>query len=276
MDIIPSHWNRILKSKKTLILAIALLSLAVSKFNFLQQGGGKPQDYGKETYVLRVIDGDTIELSNGEKVRYIGIDTPEIRKKEGTRWIYSPRPYAEAAKNFNRKLVAGKRVKLEFDVEKRDRHKRLLAYVYAGEKMINLEMLKQGYAMLYTYPPNVKYVEKFIEAQRFARENKKGLWGEMAEDIISSAEAGQNVGLIKMVETQVYNTFLSDKVLILNCRDNFKVVIFRKNLLYFPKEALRSPEIYFKHKNIRVCGVIKVYRGAHEIVLRDPSQLEIL
>lgn len=263
------------KNKSIYILAILFLAIAFSLARTLQHAPVATKGTGS-AYVLRAIDGDTIELSDGQRVRYIGIDTPELRERDGSDWVYRPMPYAEEAKAFNRKLVEGRSVILKFDVQKMDKYNRLLAYVYAGDKMVNLEMVRQGYAMIYTYPPNVKYVEEFLAAQKEARKNNRGLWVDLDTNIIPASEAKENLGLIRMVEADVLSTFLSDNVLILNCRDNFKVAIFRNNLEYFPKEALRSPEGYFKYKTIRVYGVIKDYKGSSEIVLHDPSQLEIL
>jgi len=265
-----------MKRKKKLILAIVLMVVVFSATGLLQHVGGSSKNYKKGVYVSNVVDGDTIELSNGEIVRYIGIDTPELRKKEGSRWVYAPMPYAEAAADFNRKFVEGKSVKLEFDVQKMDRYNRLLAYVYAGSKMVNLEMVREGYAMIYSFPPNIKYGERFLEAQNEARDNNRGLWKDLARGVIFSSEAKKNIGLIKAVETEVMDTYISEKVLILNCRDNFKVVIFKGNFKYFPKMLERSPHSYFRYKTIRVYGVIKDYKGSCEIVLHDPSQLEIL
>lgn len=258
--------------KKIYLIVVIFMAFVL----LLARVGIAPRSCQDGLYASHIIDGDTIELSNGQRVRYIGIDTPEVREKKGLGWFYNPRPYAKEAKDFNQRLVSGKPIRLEFDVQRNDKYGRLLAYVYAGEKMVNLEMVKEGYAMIYVYPPNIKYGEEFLEAQRFARENEKGLWSSLESSIISSSQARQNVGTIRMVEAQVYDTFLSNKLLILNCRDNFKVIIFRDNLKSFSKEVLRSPESYFKYKTIRVYGVIKEYKGAYEIVLHDPSQLEIL
>lgn len=119
-----------------------------------------------ETYVLRVIDGDTVALKGGQRVRYIGIDTPE-----------KGRPYYLEAKKENEKLVLGKKVRLEFDVEKQDKYGRTLAYVYVGDVFINAELVKNGYAMVYTCPPNVKYAKTFLALQREARKAERGLWG---------------------------------------------------------------------------------------------------
>lgn len=118
--------------------------------------------------VLRVVDGDTIELSGGEKVRYIGIDTPETGN--------GGECFFEEAKKKNEELVLGKTVRLEKDVSERDRYGRLLRYVYVGDLFINKIMVEAGYAKVSTYPPDVKYQETFIEAERYARESNLGLW----------------------------------------------------------------------------------------------------
>ena len=125
--------------------------------------------------VDRVVDGDTIKVRIGDKVetvRYIGVDTPET--VHPTRGI---EPYGIEASNFNKKLVEGKTVRLEFDVERRDQYGRLLAYVYVDTLFVNAELLRQGYAQLMTIPPNVRYVDLFVRLQGEAREAKRGLWG---------------------------------------------------------------------------------------------------
>ena len=233
---------------------------------------------GKYYTVNRVIDGDTIELSNRERVRYIGIDTPEVREKKDSEWIYNPRPYAEEASAFNKKLVEGKSVRLEFDVQKRDKYKRLLAYVYAGEDMANLEMVKQGYGMIYTYPPNVKYTEKFLEAQKEARDNKRGLWSDLDSEKgrITTAQAKDNIGMVRMIEARVIDTYLADKLLILKFKDKFKAAIYKNNIPDKYKDMMRSPNAYFRDKTVRVYGIIKQYKGYPEIMLHDMSQLEVL
>lgn len=124
-------------------------------------------------YVKRVIDGDTILLANGQRVRYIGIDTPE------TKHPYRPvEEMGEEAYLYNKDLVEKKWVRLEFDVEKRDKYNRLLAYVYVGDTFVNAKLIEDGFAQVYTVSPNIKYHELFLKLQRQARQNKRGLWGE--------------------------------------------------------------------------------------------------
>lgn len=263
-------------NKARFLLAAITVSLAFSIVKFSQHAEVTENDYSGGVQASHVIDGDTIELSGGQVVRYIGIDTPETRKRKDTEWIYDPKPYAEEAKNFNRQLVEGKPVRLEFDVQQKDRYNRILAYVYRDDLMVNLEMLRQGYALIFTHPPNVRYMKEFLNAQKEARENRRGLWADLEKNIISASKARENFGSIRMVETEVMDTFISEKVLILNCPDNFNVVIFKDNLVYFPAIAIRSPDGYFKNKTVRVYGLIKDYKGNPEIVLYDSSQIKIL
>ena len=122
----------------------------------------KPENLVK---VTRVIDGDTIEIEGGQRVRYIGMDTPE------TYTCY----YSESTSR-NKELVEGKIISLEKDVGEKDRYGRLLRYVYVGDILVNEVLVKEGYAQVYTYPPDVKYNERFLAAQKEARENNKGLW----------------------------------------------------------------------------------------------------
>lgn len=117
--------------------------------------------------VTRIIDGDTIECDGVDRVRLIGIDAPERNQ----------RPYgAMATRAATRMVPPGSRVELEEDVEPRDRYGRRLAYVWADGTMINWLLVREGWAVLLTYPPNVQYVEWFVAAQRQAREERLGLW----------------------------------------------------------------------------------------------------
>lgn len=121
--------------------------------------------------VTRVVDGDTIEIEGGEKVRYLGIDTPETVDPRKPVQCFG----IEASKK-NKELVEGKTVRLEKDITDRDKYSRLLRYVWVGDLFINLELVKQGFAISYTYPPDVKYQKEFLAAEREAKEAERGLW----------------------------------------------------------------------------------------------------
>jgi micrococcal nuclease len=131
---------------------------------------------GGAVRVARVVDGDTIELDNGEKVRYIGVNAPESVKPR------SPvECFGREASAKNKELVEGKSVRLEKDVSDRDRYGRLLRFVYLEDgTFVNDELVRQGYAYADTFPPDVSKADQFREAQREARENRRGLWAEDA------------------------------------------------------------------------------------------------
>ena len=128
-----------------------------------------------EGAVVRVVDGYTIHVRLGdrvEKVRYIGVNTPEVhhpRKGE--------QPGGREAAEVNRRLVTGRRVRLELDVQARDRYGRLLAYVWVEGLMVNAELVRLGYAEPMTIPPNVRHQRLFRDLAREARLAGRGLWG---------------------------------------------------------------------------------------------------
>ena len=127
-----------------------------------------------EGTVVRVVDGDTIHVricARVEKVRYIGVNTPEVHHP-----TKGEEPGGREAAEVNRRLVEGQAVRLELDVQERDRYGRLLAYVWIGDLMINAELVRLGYAQVMTIPPNVRYQEVFLKLQREAREAGRGLW----------------------------------------------------------------------------------------------------
>ncbi len=117
--------------------------------------------------VERVIDGDTIELENGQKVRYIGIDTPEVEQNEC---------FSSEATIENKKLVEGKMIRLEKDTTDKDKYGRLLRYVWVDDLLINEHLVKGGFAKTLPLPLDTKYKDQFKKSQEEAKENNKGLW----------------------------------------------------------------------------------------------------
>jgi micrococcal nuclease len=161
----------VLRPRLALLLACALLVAAGALAVPLRPIPGETRLEGA---VVRVVDGDTIHVRLGErleKVRYIGVNTPEV---------HHPQRGVEAggleAMAVNEALTAGRRVRLELDVQERDRFGRLLAYVWVGELMVNAELVRRGYAQVMTVPPNVRYQALFLELQRDARRAGRGLW----------------------------------------------------------------------------------------------------
>ncbi|MFC2001254.1 thermonuclease family protein [Chloroflexota bacterium] len=118
--------------------------------------------------VTRVIDGDTIIINTGQRVRYIGIDTPEIHPVMEA--------YGMEAWQVNRQLVAGKEVRLERDISETDKYGRLLRYVYIDDIFVNAELVRQGLAEAKAYPPDTKYQDYLEQRERAAKASGKGIW----------------------------------------------------------------------------------------------------
>lgn len=135
-----------------------------------------PAPAGAETlrgHCVSVHDGDTLTVMAGtrkEKIRLLGIDAPEIGQP----------PWGYASRDYVRGLALDKNVRVETDVQERDKYGRLLGYVYVGSTFVNLEAVKAGHAVLLTYAPNVRHVDLFTSAQTAARTKGLGLWNPKA------------------------------------------------------------------------------------------------
>src|SRR3989338_9427292 len=126
--------------------------------------------------VKHVIDGDTVILSDNSKVRYIGIDSPELDKNGKMEC------FAENAKNFNRQLVENQTVSLEKDVSDKDKYGRLLRFVYLDGIMVNELLVAQGFARADLVPPDTQYNSIFKQAENEARNDNRGMWGKCANN----------------------------------------------------------------------------------------------
>lgn len=113
----------------------------------------------------RVIDGDTIEIEGGKRVRYIGINSPEADECFGL-----------SATEANKDFVLGKNVRLEKDISETDKYGRLLRYVWVGDTLVNDYLVKNGFAHSSSYPPDIKYQAQFNVSEKEARDNNRGLW----------------------------------------------------------------------------------------------------
>ncbi len=140
--------------------------------------GAKPIELPERIYrhlhrVKKVYDGDTIILENGQRVRLLGINTPEIESR-----YRASEPGGKAAKDWLKtQLQKNQKVYLEYDLEKRDKYRRLLAHVFLTDGThINLELIKNGLAFISIIPPNLRHADQFFQAQNKAEHNKLGIW----------------------------------------------------------------------------------------------------
>lgn len=167
---------------------MVILVAALALFGCLQapppEASPTPTAIVEEGNVTYVTDGDTIKVNVSGTVftvRYIGIDTPET--KHPTQPVECYGPQADA---FNRQLVLGKTVRLQKDVSQTDRYGRLLRYVYVENKMVNEVMVRQGYAVSMTYKPDIRYQERFKQAENQAKAENLGLWKACQQEKVSA------------------------------------------------------------------------------------------
>jgi len=167
-----------IKKRYITLLMSALLFLFVSFYNssfntFIPKPTPTPIPKLDPSYVkvTRIVDGDTIEIESGKKVRYIGINTPETHSP--TKGVEC---YGMEASLKNKELVERKMVRLEKDVSETDKYDRLLRYVYVDDVFVNDLLVRSGYAQAATFPPDVKFSEDFKESENIAREQNVGLW----------------------------------------------------------------------------------------------------
>jgi micrococcal nuclease len=182
-----------------LVLLSGTISNAVSRHSGLTSSEGRsavPSGVGQTDHdatvtVRRVVDGDTVDISPSvegrSRVRLIGMDTPEVH--------FVTQPYGPEASAFAKRGLEGEEVRLELDVQKIDPYGRLLAYVYLPDgQMFNETLLREGYAQVATFPPNVKYVERFLEDQWEARAANRGLWGLSAAELCQQTDRDNGIG----------------------------------------------------------------------------------
>ena len=157
--------------RKLSLLALLVLALAAWLLRDLPKSFSPPKSEGDWRTCIRVVDGDTILLDGDERVRLIGVDTPES--------VDPRRPvqyFGKEASAFTRRLAEGRRLRLEYDRERQDRYGRTLAYVYLDDgTFLNAEIIRQGYGHAYTRFP-FRYSEEFRAYEREAREQRRGLW----------------------------------------------------------------------------------------------------
>lgn len=156
---------------------ILISFIVLSILNFSCTSTRNEITHARYMAVTRIVDGDTFWADDGSlrgiKIRLIGVDAPETRNS-GSKVIGY---FGEQSKEYLTKLIAGKKVRLEYDIGKKDQYSRTLAYVYLPDgTFVNAELVKMGYAVVMTVPPNVQYADRFIKLERSARVNNRGLW----------------------------------------------------------------------------------------------------
>jgi micrococcal nuclease len=235
-------------------------------------------EFPSEAEVAKVIDGDTIVLEGGEKLRYLGINAPEIRRWEGNQWIPKKQIFGEEAMSYNQKLVEGKRVRLEYDQEKRDDYNRILGYVWSDGVLINGELLRNGLALVDVRSPNRKHQKMFFDFQKEARDFRRGIWGNIEDHTFSEQKAFKLIGEIGAVQGTIIRVTIGREKIYLhfgkNGKKDFTGIIYKDNLQSFPWESKNLARSFLGRK-VKIYGFVK-NSEVPAIIISAPSQVDIL
>jgi micrococcal nuclease len=224
---------------------------------------------------LETIDGDTFRLANGDTVRLIGIDAPELSQPGGV-----------LSREYLAHLILGKPITLEKGSEDRDKYNRLLRFVYTGDLCINEEMIRQGYAEA-RYLPESPIRGYYVHLEIQAETAKAGLWNDNVFQprscidwdtdipVISWVNADDYYNQYVIIEGTIVDTFNSGRVCFLNFHTDYQyctAVIFACDFPGFPG----PPDIYYLGKKVQIIGIIREYKGSPEIIVKTPEQIRIL
>jgi len=214
--------------------------------------------------VKKVYDGDTVLLSNGQKIRFLGINTPEVESRHK-----SAQAGGEDAKRWLQKTLKNKKIRLEKDIEKRDKYNRLLAHLFTEDNLhINLELVKKGLATVNIYPPNLKYTDVLIKAQQQAEQDKLGIWqrSEYASKHANQLNRSNYKGWQRIVG-EVESIYPTKKNSYLKFSKSFSLKISKKHTALFPDL------INYKNKKIEVRGWVTKQKNKYTLFVRHPSQI---
>jgi len=216
--------------------------------------------------VKKVIDGDTVVIEGGERVRIIGVDAPELGE-----------PLYEEAKGFQEKMALGSRVRVDVCKEEpKDSYGRTLAFVHKGDVDVGAQLLGQGLARtLFVGPCSRAVAREYRKVEREAFRAGRGIWSLQDPRCVNHGEAGRYIGCLISVTGKVVEVHGGQRVFHLNFgadhRKDFTAVIFRKDLSRLIKEGL-VPVMEYKGRGVEVTGILEEYNGP-EIIVESADQI---
>lgn len=216
--------------------------------------------------VKKVYDGDTILLTNGNKIRFLGINTPEVEGRQK-----SAQTGGEEAKRWLQQKLKNKKVRLEKDAEYKDKYGRLLAHVFTEDNQhINFQLVEKGLASVNIYPPNFKYNDDLLKAEKQAELSGLGIWGysEYSPKPASQINHGSYKGW-QRVKGRVEAIRQTRKYSYLKLSETFAIKLANKSKALFP--SLNS----YKGKQIEVRGWINKHKNNYSLFVRHPSAIHI-
>jgi micrococcal nuclease len=220
----------------------------------------------RTTAVKKVIDGDTIVVGGDERIRYLGVDTPEIGE-----------PFYEQAKGFQERVALGSHVRIvPCKEEPKDSYGRTLAFVYKGQVDVGEQLIREGIARtLFMGLCGRDVARAYRKVERGAFRAARGIWSLQDPREIGHAEAGRYIGLLMTVTGRVAQVHEGPRAFHLNFgpdyRTDFTAVVYRRELSRLIREGL-YPMTEYEGKSVEVTGILKEYNGP-EIIIESVDQL---
>lgn len=228
----------------------------------------------KSGYVKSIVDGDTLVLRSGTQVRLVGIQAPKLPlgRRNFKSW-----PLAKKAKDALARLALGKTLTLSYGGKRSDRHRRLLAHLFAGKVWIQGELLRSGMARMYSFPDNRARIKDMLTLERSARTSRRGIWANRFYAIRDIAETGRHIGTFQLIEGRVLNATIVRGRAYLNFgkdwRSDFTITISPR---WMRRRWGKGPAIGdYVNRRVRVRGWLKSYNGPM-IDATHPEQIELL
>lgn len=215
--------------------------------------------------IKKIYDGDTVLLENGTKIRLLGINTPEISKRDKV-----ADAGGEEAKQWLIQKLTGTKVKLRYDVERKDKYGRTLAYLFTeNDEHINLQLVRQGLASVNIYPPNLKYATKLIRAQQQAESEKLGIWAlsAYAPKTVSSFNSSKHKGW-QRITGKIRKIKQARKYNYLQLSPRFSLKIARNSKVFTDLNA-------YLGKTIEVRGWVNKNKQNYTMHIRHPSSINL-
>ncbi len=228
-----------------------------------KQVGISKRSYRHQRQVKHVYDGDTVVLENGQRVRLLGVNTPEIESRHR-----QSESGGVAAKEWLQKQLQGKKVYLEFDEEKHDHYKRVLAHIFLPDgKHLNLALVENGLAIVNIIPPNIRYVDALINAQQQAEKQNLGIWSMPDYQAYPLSQiSGNRKGWQRLLGTP-QSIKRSRKYTRLVFNNNVDIRIANDHLNLFPK--LEN----YLHKSLEIRGWVSRRKDHYSILIHHPNAL---
>jgi len=224
--------------------------------------------YDETVTVSRVHDGDTVNLTDGRKIRLIGINSPELAR-DGR----PAEPYAIKARDYLREFAAQtRRWRVRWGTQRRDKYGRWLGHVFIGDQNLNAEMLRSGMANVISIPPNLWSQQCYRQQERQARRQVKGIWGQQGIKIWQAGDMPDSLRGFQFIQGTVDKIIPTRKSIWLELSPQFSIRIARQDMPYFDRQRLYN----LLNKRLEVRGWLTFHQGRLQTRVKYPAAIRII